>query len=50
MTPQESVRYWSEMRKAMEVAGDTSSAIYRRALAISSGQPDPLAADLEVRE
>jgi len=31
------------MRIAMEAAGATSSAIYKRALAITEGLPDPLA-------
>jgi len=36
-------QYWQNMRIAMEAAGATSSAIYKRALAISQGLPDPLA-------
>jgi len=45
MTQDESLQYWQSMRSAMEDAGDTSSAIYKRALAISQGLPDPLAAE-----
>jgi len=42
MTQDETQRYWLTMRKAMERAGDTSSAIYKRALEISQGRPDPV--------
>jgi len=42
MTQDETQRYWLSMRKAMERAGDTSSAIYKRALEISQGRPDPV--------
>ena len=40
MTQDEAQRYWLTMRKAMERAGDTTSAIYKRALEISQGRPD----------
>ncbi|MDH4405310.1 MAG: hypothetical protein QE276_04765 [Cyanobium sp. D14.bin.5] len=43
MTQDDSLHYWRNMRIAMEVAGATSSAIYKRALAITQGLPDPLA-------
>lgn len=49
MTQDETLRYWQAMRSAMELAGDTSSAIYQRALAISQGLPDPCAAELSGR-
>jgi len=42
MTQDETLRYWQTMRKAMEAAGDTSSAIYQRARSISEGLGDPL--------
>lgn len=42
MTQDETLRYWQNMRKAMEAAGDTSSAIYKRARSISEGLDDPL--------
>ena len=42
MTQDETLRYWQNMRTAMEAAGDTSSAIYKRALAIAEGLGDPL--------
>jgi hypothetical protein len=42
MTQEQALHYWQTMRKAMEAAGETSSAIYKRALAISQGLPDPL--------
>jgi hypothetical protein len=42
MTQDETLRYWQTMRKAMEAAGDTSSAIYLRARSISEGLGDPL--------
>ena len=42
MTQDETQRYWQTMRTAMEAAGDTSSAIYQRALEISQGRPDPI--------
>ena len=45
MTQDESLHYWQSMRLAMEDAGDTSSALYKRALAISQGCPDPLASN-----
>jgi hypothetical protein len=43
MTQDDSLHYWRNMRIAIEVAGATSSAIYKRALAITQGLPDPLA-------
>jgi hypothetical protein len=42
MSQDETLRYWQTMRKAMEAAGDTSSAIYQRARSISEGLGDPL--------
>jgi enamine deaminase RidA (YjgF/YER057c/UK114 family) len=42
MTQDQALRYWQNMRTAMEAAGDTSSAIYKRALAITEGLCDPL--------
>jgi hypothetical protein len=42
MIQDETLRYWQAMRKAMEAAGDTSSAIYLRARSISEGLGDPL--------
>jgi len=42
MTQDETLRYWQNMRKAMEAAGDTSSAIYKRARSIAEGFVDPL--------
>ena len=41
MTQEQKLHYWQNMRTAMEAAGQTSSAIYKRALAISQGLPDP---------
>jgi hypothetical protein len=43
MTQAKTLDYWQSMRIAMEAAGATSSAIYKRALAITQGLPDPLA-------
>jgi hypothetical protein len=43
MTEDKTLPYWRKMRSAMEAAGATSSAIYKRALAITQGLPDPLA-------
>jgi len=43
MTQDNTLQYWQNMRIAMETAGATSSAIYKRALAITEGLPDPLA-------
>ena len=43
MTQDETLRYWQNLRMAMEAAGDTSSAIYKRALSITEGLGDPLA-------
>ena len=42
MTQAKTLDYWQNMRIAMEAAGATSSAIYKRALAITQGLPDPL--------
>ena len=42
-TEEETLQYWWSMRRAMESAGDRSSAIYHRSVAITEGQPDPLA-------
>ena len=42
MTQAKTLQYWQNMRIAIEAAGATSSAIYKRALAISQGLPDPL--------
>ena len=41
MTQEETLQYWHDMRIAMEAVGATSSAIYKRALAITQGLPDP---------
>jgi len=43
MNQKQTLLYWQNMRIAMEAAGETSSAIYKSALAISQGLPDPLA-------
>jgi hypothetical protein len=42
MTQEETQRYWQTMRKVMERAGDTTSAIYKRALEITQGRRDPI--------
>lgn len=42
MTQEQTLLYWQNMRMAMEAAGDTTSAIYKRALSISEGLGDPL--------
>jgi hypothetical protein len=34
--------YWQGMREALETAGDTHSAIYRRAVSITDQHIDPL--------
>ncbi len=34
--------YWQGMRQALEAAGDTQSAIYKRAVLITEQQVDPL--------
>jgi hypothetical protein len=44
MTQDNTLHYWQNMRIGMEAAGATSSAIYKRALAITQGLPDPLVA------
>jgi hypothetical protein len=36
------LRYWQGMREALETAGDTHSAIYKRAVSITDQQIDPL--------
>lgn len=33
---------WKRIMEAMEASGDTESAFYRRAKAISEGEPDPM--------
>ena len=33
---------WKRILEAMEASGDTESAFYRRAKAISEGDPDPM--------
>ena len=50
MTQDETRRYWHTMRKAIERAGDTTSAIYKRALEISQGRPDPVDATAGPRQ
>ena len=42
MNQKQTLLYWQNMRIAMEAAGETSSAIYKRALAISQWLPNPL--------
>lgn len=44
MTQDHTLQYWQNMRIAMEAAGATSSAIDKRAVAITQGLPDPLSA------
>ena len=41
MTQEQKLPYWQNMGTAMEAVGQTSSAIYKRTLAISQGLPDP---------
>jgi len=36
-TKEETLQYWWSMRRAMESAGDRSSAIYHRSVAITEG-------------
>ena len=36
------LHYWQGMREALETAGDTHSAIYRRAVSITDQHIDPL--------
>jgi hypothetical protein len=36
------LHYWQGMRQALEAAGDTQSAIYKRAVSITDQQVDPL--------
>ena len=48
-TEEQTLQYWWSMRRAMESAGDRSSAIYHRSVAITEGQPDPLAANGTLR-
>jgi hypothetical protein len=38
--------YWQGMREALEAAGDTQSAIYKRAVSITDRQIDPLGIEL----
>jgi len=45
-TEEQTLQYWWSMRRAMESAGDRSSAIYLRSVAITEGQPDPLAIEI----
>ena len=45
-TEEETLQYWWSMRRAMESAGDRSSAIYFRSVAITVGEPDPLAIEI----
>ena len=33
---------WKQIMEALEASGDTESAFYRRAKAISEGEPDPM--------
>ena len=40
VTQAKTLHYWQNMRIAMEAAGATPSAIYKRALAITQGLPD----------
>ena len=48
-TEAETLQYWWSMRRAMESAGDRTSAIYHRSVAITEGQPDPIAANGTLR-
>jgi len=48
-TEEETLQYWWSMRRAMESAGDRTSAIYHRSVAITEGEPDPLAANGTLR-
>ena len=50
MTQAKTLQYWQNMRIAMEAAGATSSAIYKRALSITQGLPDPLASQDSAEE
>jgi hypothetical protein len=36
------LHYWQGMRQALEAAGDTQSAIYKRAVSITEQHVDPL--------
>ena len=36
------LNYWQGMRQALETAGDTQSAIYKRAVSITDQHVDPL--------
>jgi hypothetical protein len=36
------LHYWQGMRQALEAAGDTQSAIYKRAVSITDQHVDPL--------
>jgi hypothetical protein len=38
--------YWKGMREALEAAGDTDSAIYKRAVSITERRVDPLRVDM----
>ena len=46
---EQTLQYWWSMRRAMESAGDRTSAIYHRSVATTEGQPDPLAANGTLR-
>jgi hypothetical protein len=39
------LHYWQGMRQALEAAGDTKSAIYKRAVSITEQNVDPLDAE-----
>jgi hypothetical protein len=38
--------YWKGMREAMEIAGDTNSAIYQRAVSITERHVDPMSVEM----
>lgn len=40
--------YWKGMRQALEKAGDTKSAIYRRAVSITERHIDPVNVDMAI--
>lgn len=40
--------YWKGMRQALEKAGDTKSAIYRRAVSITERHIDPVHVDMAI--
>ena len=39
------LHYWQGMRQALEAAGDTQSAIYKRAVSITDQHVDPLGSE-----